>query len=1146
VEEQTPSEKAVFHAALELTDAGQRRELLDSACKGAPTLRRQVEELLAAHDENMLQVPAGAAAEFGVEGKADMCMRKTIGHYKLLEKIGEGGFGVVYMADQLEPIQRRVALKIIKEGMDTREVIARFEAERQALSVMNHPHIAMVLDAGTTDAGRPYFVMELVRGVPVTEYCDQEQLSTGQRLKVFADVCSAIQHAHQKGIIHRDIKPSNVLVTTDGDRPVPKVIDFGIAKAIQGRLTDKTLFTHFRQFIGTPVYMSPEQSRMSARDVDTRTDIYSLGVLLYELLTGNPPLDARKLESEPLDEICRQIRESEASKPSTRLSTMTQFERRSIASKRKTEPERLCRIVRGELDWIVMKAIEKDRARRYETAAALAADIQRYLTNEPIEAGPPSFLYRAQKFASRNRMAASMVATIACALVVGTAFSTVGLVQARRAQRGLEVTQEKLTDQLAKTESARQQAEINLYVSDMNRAATAYDESNIGLASSLLATHEASYGERFEWRCLQQLCQGDALHTFRQHTGPVNSVAVSQHGLIASGSSDRTFRLFDIKTKREIVSREVSTGVKRVAFTPDGRLLAVAEDNSQVTLWSVESLKLVAELPQHQAQIADIEFSPDGAMLALAPNSMGNPLRLWNWRSQELFAVPREEVKGRFVSFSSTGRFVALFGPTPQVSLAEAVASGTYTRYAEMPLAHDWDVKDVAFSRPDERYLATADGTQIRMWDLAEVRQAELAGKSAQPVSVLRARRSAHGTRTLSFSPDGRYLASGGRKGNVNLWRGRPPWRREDYELVTWRGHSAGVTSIAYSHDGAFVVSGSEDHSVRLWPGDASQIPVASAVADDWIFAVAFSPDDGMLAAGGFDGRVSLFDTRTMEKRFDERLHDNQVMGVAISPNGRWLASCEGGWRWAHGASYYSPGRGVSLVNLEDRERDYYFDDIPVSVRGAIDFSPDSRSLVMGDFNGCLWVWDVQQRRLLKRTQADEQSRNRFWHAQYSPDGKTIATVGSRGVELRNAHSLEITTALVDAGGLGGADFSADGQLLACTSGQQILLLNASNLDEVKMLQGHSFGVQGLAFLRNGKTLASSSGDGTVKLWSLEAGQEVVTLYGHRGSVTGLAASHDGNMLASSGDDRSIRLWRAAPLDKPSQRTGDTSLGDSQ
>jgi eukaryotic-like serine/threonine-protein kinase len=524
---QTPSEEDLFDAARKLTDAAARRAFLDRGCAGDAALRARIEGLLAAEagaDEFFAETitalnlnearlefsrglrAAGATPSGNALGEEPIGAR--IGRYKLVQKIGEGGCGVVYMAEQEEPVRRRVALKIIKLGMETKSVIARFEAERQALAMMDHPNIARVFDAGATDRGPPYFVMELVRGVKITEYCDEHRLTTAQRLELFVQVCHAIQHAHQKGVIHGDIKPSNIMVTLQDGVPVPKVIDFGISKATEARLTDKLLFTAYAQLIGTPAYMSPEQTEISV-DIDTRSDIYSLGVLIYELLTGKTPFDAKELLASGLDEMRKTLREKEPPRPSARLHSLVPSELRKTAGLRRSEPQALAAVLRGDLDWIAMKALEKDRGRRYETAYGLALDIQRHLNNEPVVARPPSRVYRLRKLVRRNRVAFAAGGAVLAALVMGLGTSTWLFLREREArQRAVAAEQQQ--------GRLRHEAEMR---EKITQAALLVSQERFGEADALLKdiaftqpTGEGAGVLRLvgEWHALQQRWQPSA------------------------------------------------------------------------------------------------------------------------------------------------------------------------------------------------------------------------------------------------------------------------------------------------------------------------------------------------------------------------------------------------------------------------------------------------------------------------------------------------------------------------------------------------------------------------------------------------------------------------------------------------------------
>jgi eukaryotic-like serine/threonine-protein kinase len=818
-----PLVRDLFLKALDMPSLAERETYLEGACGDDTALRAKVNALLKCHEaDSFLDQPAADLLQPQTASEAAPSEKPgdRIGRYKLLQRIGEGGCGVVYMAEQEEPVRRRVALKVIKLGMDTRQVIARFEAERQALAIMDHPNIAQVYDAGSTETGRPYFVMELVRGIKITDYCDENNLSTEQRLDLFIQVCHAIQHAHQKGIIHRDIKPSNILVTVNDGLPVPKVIDFGIAKATEQRLTDKTLFTAFEQFIGTPAYMSPEQAAMTSLDIDTRSDVYALGVLLYELLTGKTPFDAKTLVAAGLEEMRRIIREQEPVRPSTRLSTLQNEELTKAAKRRGTEVPRLVHLVRGDLDWIVMKCLEKDRTRRYETANGLALDIERHLGNEPVVARPPSGLYRFQKLVHRNKLAFAAAAALLAVLLLGVCVSTWQAVRATRAEReqnrlrrDAEKARANEADQRKAAEAERDRARLGAYVGDMKLADTAWRENNLGQAMTALRRQIPEAGETdlrgIEWRYLWQKCRGQASATFR-HEAEVACAELSPDGRWLATESGGAFWVWD--TTRQGERRALSSDPPHffaawcgeedhLAFDARGRFLATAT-RSEVLLWNVTNWGKLRSLPVANAVLC---FSGDGTKLA----TLGQEgIQVWKVASWEpLVEIPiRRSGDRHCMALNNDGSLLAEGRKDPygNVPPAEwAVTLWNVPRRQRLPLAGEVQgAVRLAFS-DDDRWLAACTlGPPATVW-LWSVPEGKLVATWPASQGVGRA---------LAFAPGGHRLATAGSDQVISLWETGQTNRLPG----PLQGHLNEVSSLRFAADGR-LVSASNDKTVCLW-----------------------------------------------------------------------------------------------------------------------------------------------------------------------------------------------------------------------------------------------------------------------------------------------------------------------------------------
>jgi WD40 repeat protein/serine/threonine protein kinase len=804
-------------AALPVAD---RAAWLDAACTGQPELRAEVEALLRSHEASgfMEGVPRNPQIESELARLKPEEAGDRIGNYKLREKLGEGGFGVVWVADQESPVRRRVALKIIKLGMDTKEVIARFEQERQALAVMDHPNIAKVLDAGATPFGRPFFVLELVRGIKITDYCDQANLSTPDRLELFIAVCHAVQHAHQKGIIHRDLKPSNILVTLHDGVPVPKVIDFGVAKATQSqRLTDLTIYTQFEQMIGTPLYMSPEQAEMSGLDIDTRSDIYSLGVLLYELLVGRTPFDPEHLMRQGIDEIRRTIREQEPPKPSTALQTMAAELRTKVAQHRQSDSIRIAKLLRGDLDWIVMKALEKDRTRRYETANGFAEDIRRYLSNEPVTAAAPSAAYLLRKFARRHKAPLVFAALIAAVLVTATGISLwqkeIAIVAKKETAEALGKVEEK------KAEVDRKNLEYRAMLAEAARS------DRFVAAQDLRAGKEreafAYLARACEYDSLSSLTVAEmavaALNTWHYLTPKAilkrydSTMGFSPDGtrIVTASITGKTARVWDGMTGQNLTTLAGHEHVVLSAqFSPDGTRIVTASGDKTARVWDAATGRSLTTLAGHEDTVNSVQFSPDGTRIVTV--SSDKTARIWNAATgQNLVTLVGHNGSVLRARFSSDGTRILTASSDWTARVWDAA---TGTSLATLG-GHKDPVWFAQFIADGSRILTASSDRTVRVWDVA----------TGSSLATLAGHEDA--VQSAQFSPDGTRIVTASLEKIARVWD-----VATGSSLATLAGHENAVQSAQFSPDGTRIVTASADKTARVW----TVLPPSAGAPPKW------------------------------------------------------------------------------------------------------------------------------------------------------------------------------------------------------------------------------------------------------------------------------------------------------------------------
>ena len=1080
--EMSPAE-AVFFAAAALP-AAERAAYLAQACAGRDDLRLRVEQMLAAQPlvGSFLEPPAeaGDATSTHAPGRlpeAEDYREPTArvgallaGKYKLVEEIGAGGMGTVFMAQQTEPIRRAVAIKVIKAGMDSKAVLARFEAERQALAMMDHPNIARVLDAGTTDSGRPFFVMELVKGTPITRYCDEHRLTPLQRLELFVPVCQAIQHAHQKGIIHRDIKPSNVLVALYDDRPVPKVIDFGVAKAAGQALTDKTLMTGFGALVGTPEYMSPEQASLNNLDIDTRSDVYSLGVLLYELLTGTTPVDKGSLGNAALLEVLRIVREVEAPRPSAKLSTIHTLPH--VAANRGIEPTKLSRLMKGELDWLVMKALEKDRTRRYETANALSRDIQRYLADEVVEARPPSVGYRIKKFVRRHKgqvIAASLVLVVLVGGIIGT---SIGLVQADRARDGEKAEREKaeglaernakLADderdaknkatelastnaKLADDESkARNAAEHQLGVSNLLLASAAYDNGDVKLAAERL--DKVSKEQRgWEWHHLKQQVRG-GIFTLVGHKNIVTSVAFSPDGtrIVTGGGGPSGFRdmgvVWDARTGAELLDLKGHTEfVTSVAFSPDGTQIATGSMDRTVKVWDARSGTPRLELQGPVANVSSLSVGPDGSRIATAgeDKSTGrlvHTVKVWDARAgTEQLTLRGHEVPVRSMCFSPDGTRILTGGGADEGSggkkPGELKVWDARTGAALLDLKGLKEgVYRVAFSPDGTRIISGGsfydDGKEeLKVWDARTGRPLlDLTQPGAGGLTI--GDGPAPGA-SVAYSPDGtRFVVVGhGLGSEVKVCDAQT-----GALLVQLNAQMIPVRCVAFSPDGTRIAVGSGDRTARVFDARTGKLLAELKGHTGAVNSVAFSPDrDGTrLVTGSEDRTVRVWDVRTGTALIELKGHTGLVTSASFTPDGTRIVSAGFGERGKPGNVFVWYARVPTPLELRGHTG-------PVT---SVSFSSNSSRVATASGDGTAKLWDTRTGALLHNLGGVRSNVQQA--VAFSPDGTRLVT--PRDQNYATVWDAQTGTAVFDLKARPGFDvhrvsFTPDGTRIVTRSG---------------------------------------------------------------------------------------------------------------
>jgi serine/threonine protein kinase/WD40 repeat protein len=1085
--------QSLFLEAIEVADPAVRAALLARACGEDAGLRQRIEALLEAHEQpgSFLEESSPALVATADEAVTER-PGTVIGPYKLLEQIGEGGFGVVFMAEQTQPVRRKVALKVLKPGMDTRQVVGRFEAERQALALMDHPNIAQIFDGGVT-TGRPYFVMELVRGIPITEFCDQNHLPVRQRLELFITVCQAIQHAHLKGIIHRDVKPTNVMVTLHDDKAVVKVIDFGIAKATGQQLTEKTLFTNFAQLIGTPLYMSPEQAQMSGLDIDTRTDIYSLGVLLYELLTGTTPFDRERLKTLGYDEIRRIIWEEEPARPSTRISTLGPIAVTASAN-RQCNPKQLSQLMRGELDWIVMKALEKDRNRRYETANSLARDVQRYLADEPVLACPPSAGYRLKKFVRRNKGLVLAATFVFLALLGGIVGPTWGMITAEGALKEKETA---LTSAQQSERDAKDSLGLSLYEQARARRFSRQPGQRLDSLDALAKAARIRPDERLRDEAIAAMALPDVrlgppwrawppgIKSFTVD-GPYRSYArVSVQGAISICS------LLDDRLIRSIDSTSTNLIVPSVLLSPDGRYLAKVEDDLSLKVFRVsDGEAALRETPRHTRGWV---FSPDSRQLAFGEQGRVWLFDLATGQERSCWELPGASPASS-LAFHPNNRRLAVGYLNSNFASVHDATNGELV--AKLPVGAD-QVRVVAWHPDGERLAVAGSEAHIQIWDVNTKRKLSTLEGHVQQVTV------------LTFHPDGGLLASYSWDGVLRLWEpltGRPLMQ---LPVGAYVGFSSDGRWLGVAQDGE------QAQLLEVTPSREYRTLVSSLGAGqgDYNLDSDISPD-GRLLALNMNDAVRLFHLAS-----GRELAVLPVGSPLFQSDTELLIACPGGLqRWP-----IQPGAAANELRLGPaRTIRHGLPGVPLRAER----SPDGRTLAI--------VSEMAGTGLLVDLATDSLRVPRFNHEMagfvaLSRDGHWLATSGwhSRRVRLWNAETGRMVNEWVVAGPTQ-VFFTPDSRALIISQDDGFRFHDVQTLKQIPSIRRDVAQYPGhVAFSPDGGLMALEMAPGVVHLKDAASHRTVARLEDPHGDRAGwMSFTPDGTQLVVAAPyAKAVHVW---------------------